>query len=90
MCLSSPSLSVFLNNVKTQYITSLSLSVAVKQGVVSSTKLAPGSVSVAFAQRNKTKDGAGGTFRFVVCSFHFSAAMHSNVYPGDNVHNIHE
>uniref|UniRef100_A0A8C1L314 TAF4A RNA polymerase II, TATA box binding protein (TBP)-associated factor n=1 Tax=Cyprinus carpio TaxID=7962 RepID=A0A8C1L314_CYPCA len=37
--------------------------VAVKQGVVSSTKLAPGSVSVALAQKNKTKDGAGGTFR---------------------------
>ncbi|XP_016085968.1 transcription initiation factor TFIID subunit 4 isoform X1 [Sinocyclocheilus grahami] len=37
--------------------------VAVKQGVVSSTKLAPGSVSIALAQKNKTKDGAGGTFR---------------------------
>uniref|UniRef100_A0A672L839 Transcription initiation factor TFIID subunit 4-like n=1 Tax=Sinocyclocheilus grahami TaxID=75366 RepID=A0A672L839_SINGR len=37
--------------------------VAVKHGVVSSTKLAPGSVSVALAQKNKTKDGAGGTFR---------------------------
>uniref|UniRef100_A0A673L0L3 Transcription initiation factor TFIID subunit 4-like n=1 Tax=Sinocyclocheilus rhinocerous TaxID=307959 RepID=A0A673L0L3_9TELE len=37
--------------------------VAVKQGVVSSTKLAPGSMSVALAQKNKTKDGAGGTFR---------------------------
>ncbi|XP_067244343.1 transcription initiation factor TFIID subunit 4 isoform X1 [Chanodichthys erythropterus] len=37
--------------------------VAVKQGVVSSTKLAPGSVSVAIAQKNKAKDGAGGTFR---------------------------
>ncbi|XP_073681732.1 transcription initiation factor TFIID subunit 4 isoform X2 [Garra rufa] len=37
--------------------------VAVKQGVVSSSKLAPGSVSVALAQKNKTKDGAGGTFR---------------------------
>ncbi|XP_067287530.1 transcription initiation factor TFIID subunit 4 isoform X2 [Pseudorasbora parva] len=37
--------------------------VAVKQGVVSGTKLAPGSVSVALAQKNKAKDGAGGTFR---------------------------
>uniref|UniRef100_A0A8C2A4E0 TAF4A RNA polymerase II, TATA box binding protein (TBP)-associated factor n=1 Tax=Cyprinus carpio TaxID=7962 RepID=A0A8C2A4E0_CYPCA len=37
--------------------------VAVKQGVVSSTKLAPGSVSIALAQKNKAKDGAGGTFR---------------------------
>uniref|UniRef100_A0A671SCQ1 Transcription initiation factor TFIID subunit 4-like n=1 Tax=Sinocyclocheilus anshuiensis TaxID=1608454 RepID=A0A671SCQ1_9TELE len=37
--------------------------VAVKQGVVSSTKLAPGSMSIALAQKNKTKDGAGGTFR---------------------------
>uniref|UniRef100_A0A8C1CV83 TAF4A RNA polymerase II, TATA box binding protein (TBP)-associated factor n=1 Tax=Cyprinus carpio carpio TaxID=630221 RepID=A0A8C1CV83_CYPCA len=39
--------------------------VAVKQGVVSSTKLAPGSMSIALAQKNKAKDGAGGTFRFV-------------------------
>ncbi|XP_026077155.1 transcription initiation factor TFIID subunit 4-like isoform X1 [Carassius auratus] len=37
--------------------------VAVKQGVVSSTKLAPGSMSIALAQKNKAKDGAGGTFR---------------------------
>lgn len=37
--------------------------VAVKQGMVSSTKLAHGSLSVAIAQKNKTKDGAGGTFR---------------------------
>ncbi|RXN04250.1 transcription initiation factor TFIID subunit 4-like isoform X1 [Labeo rohita] len=37
--------------------------VAVKQGVMSSPKLAPGSMSVALAQKNKTKDGAGGTFR---------------------------
>ncbi|XP_039529809.1 transcription initiation factor TFIID subunit 4 isoform X2 [Pimephales promelas] len=37
--------------------------VAVKQGMVSSTKLAHGSVSVAIAQKNKAKDGAGGTFR---------------------------
>ncbi len=72
----------------TQYVTSLSFS-RCEAGCVSSTKLAPGSVSVALAQRNKTKDGAGGTFRFVVCSFHFSAAMHSNVYPGDNVHNVY-
>ncbi|KTF83575.1 hypothetical protein cypCar_00007092 [Cyprinus carpio] len=67
VCLSNPSLSVLFHNIMTQNITSLSLflslSVAVKQGVVSSTKLAPGSVSVALAQKNKTKDGAGGTFR---------------------------
>ncbi|XP_051957068.1 transcription initiation factor TFIID subunit 4 isoform X2 [Xyrauchen texanus] len=37
--------------------------VAVKQGMVSSTKLAPGSLSVALAQRSKVKDAAGGTFR---------------------------
>ncbi|XP_077059375.1 transcription initiation factor TFIID subunit 4 isoform X2 [Siphateles boraxobius] len=37
--------------------------VAVKQGMVSSTKLSHGSVSVAIAQKNKAKDGAGGTFR---------------------------
>ncbi|XP_051532481.1 transcription initiation factor TFIID subunit 4-like [Myxocyprinus asiaticus] len=37
--------------------------VAVKQGVVSSTRLAPGSVSVALAQKSKAKDAAGGTFR---------------------------
>ncbi|XP_055040116.2 transcription initiation factor TFIID subunit 4 [Misgurnus anguillicaudatus] len=37
--------------------------VAVKQGVVTSSKLAPSSVSVALAQKNKAKDAAGGTFR---------------------------
>ncbi|XP_051528667.1 transcription initiation factor TFIID subunit 4-like isoform X2 [Myxocyprinus asiaticus] len=37
--------------------------VAVKQGVVSSSKLGPGSLSVALAQRSKAKDAAGGTFR---------------------------
>lgn len=38
---------------------------AVKQGVVSSTKLTHGSVSVALVQRMKAKDAAGGTFRSV-------------------------
>ncbi|XP_051967855.1 transcription initiation factor TFIID subunit 4-like [Xyrauchen texanus] len=37
--------------------------VAVKQGVVSSTRLAPSSVSVALAQKSKAKDAVGGTFR---------------------------
>lgn len=37
--------------------------VAMKQGVVSSSKLTPGSVSVALLQKNKAKDAAGGTFR---------------------------
>ncbi|KAA0707765.1 TFIID subunit 4 RNA polymerase II [Triplophysa tibetana] len=37
--------------------------VAVKQGVVSSTKLTHGSVSVALVQRMRAKDAAGGTFR---------------------------
>ncbi|XP_056591149.1 transcription initiation factor TFIID subunit 4 isoform X2 [Triplophysa dalaica] len=37
--------------------------VAAKQGVVSSTKLTHGSVSVALVQRMKAKDAAGGTFR---------------------------